>query len=183
MNPPLPDADVQAMERMRNDDADALNEIMQRWSSRISSFLTRHTGSRDTAMDLSQELFVIVWRSRAKYRPTSAFSSWLFGIAANLARQHHRWRKRHPWRDNASLPEESSDQTPGDDLLQRERSAAVRKAIQALPLPLREVVLLSEYEGLRHREIADSLHCSPKAVETRLARAKTKLRQALQRWM
>lgn len=74
-------------------------------------------------------------------------------------------------------------ETPGDDLLRREKAQAVQKAIASLPLELREAVVLFEYEGLSHEEIAAISGCSRKAVETRLYRARAALRTQLQAFL
>jgi RNA polymerase sigma-70 factor (ECF subfamily) len=84
------------MSRSREGDGLALNEIMDRWQRRLTSYLIRLTGSEAVAMDLAQETFVRVYQNRARYRPTGAFSTWLFAIASNLARHHIRWKIRHP---------------------------------------------------------------------------------------
>ena len=75
------------------------------------------------------------------------------------------------------------ERSPGDDARARETIDAVRAAIAALPDDLREVLILSEYEELSHIEIAGAVHCSPKAVERRLSRARGLLRRALAGWL
>ncbi len=90
------DPDVLAMSRLREGDDLALNEIMDRWEGRLTGYLTRLMGSEAIAVDLAEETFVRVYGNRFRYRPSGAFSTWLFAIASNLARQHFRWRLRHP---------------------------------------------------------------------------------------
>jgi RNA polymerase sigma factor (sigma-70 family) len=108
MSGPHEDPDVFSMSRLREGDDLALNEIMDRWQRRLTSYLIRLTGSEAVAMDLAQETFVRVYQNRARYRPTGAFSTWLFAMASNLARHHIRWKIRHPcvkppWRLNNRL--------------------------------------------------------------------------------
>jgi RNA polymerase sigma factor (sigma-70 family) len=95
MSEPQEDPDVRAMSRLRAGEDLALNEIMDRWRERLMSYLLRLTGDDAIALDLAQETFVRVYQHRDRYRPTGAFSSWLFAIATNLARHHFRWRMRH----------------------------------------------------------------------------------------
>lgn len=179
------------MERLSAGDDLALNSLMQRWQKPLVTFLYRYTGVHEDALDLAQETFVRVYENRARYQPRAKFSTWLFTIAANLSRNLKRWRDRHP---TVSLQElshasdsgeeipvdfASSDPTPDARSESRELAAAVRDQVQLLPHDLRTAVLLSEYEELPHAEIAEVLGCTPKAVETRLYRAREKLRRGL----
>ncbi len=185
------DPDIEAMARLRDGDDLALNEIMDRWSARVGSFLVRYVGNETDAVDLAQETFVGVYRARISYTPKAKFSTWLFGIATNLARQRMRWRRRHPEvaleLDHEANREEHPSlvqgRTPGHDVLQTERARAVREAVLALPEDLREAVTLFEYEDLSHAEIASIAGCSAKAVETRLYRARQQLRESLAKWL
>lgn len=181
-----PDSDL--MLRLADGDDLALNSLMTRWSDRVVAFLFRMTGQRDVAIDLAQETFVKLYQARARYRPQGNFSTWLFAIAANLARNHARWKARHPTVSlDATNPDGSAtfpdpvdmDPTPGEAALTHEQTTAVNAAILALPLELREALTLFVYEGLGYAEIASLNHCSPKAVETRIYRARQILKERL----
>lgn len=183
-----PDTDDAAMRRLQLGEDEALDEIMGRWQQAAARFLLRLLGDPDDAMDLAQETFVRIYEHRARYRPGSSFRAWLFTIASNLARNHLRWRARHPTRrlDAPPLHAAPTDGSPADpgpspdrEIQRRETALAVRQAIGELPEDLRVAIVLSEYEGLRQEEIAGVLRCSRKAVETRLYRARAKLRNAL----
>lgn len=186
------DADVAAMQRLRDGDDLALNLIMDRWGGPVFRFLARHVGDDGEAEDLTQETFVAVYRARLSYRPAARFSTWLFAIATNLARQRTRWRRRHPEAAVAASPGEpvgaaatlaSAGADPRQQTLAKERDAAVRDAVLELPVDLREVVLLAEYEDLSQAEIAAIVGCSVKAVESRLYRARAQLRERLRAWL
>ena len=103
------------MERLAGGHDAALNDLMERHATPLFHFLCRMVGNEDDANDLAQETFVRVFRAHASFRPTEKFSTWLFTIAANLARNHFRWRSRHP---NVSLETETgeSEQTLGNTL-------------------------------------------------------------------
>lgn len=166
----------------------AMNGIMRRWRDRLIAFLTRMVGDCATACDLAQETFVRLYRHRASYNPRQSFSTWIFTIAANLARNHHRWRKRHP--EAATDPADIAGQSPpdlsadpGQRTLAREKLAAVQRAIAALPADQREILVLSVYEHLSHEEIADITDSSLKAVELRLYRARKTLRKSLEQYL
>jgi len=144
MEPTDPHARDRAdMEKLQAGHAAALNDLMERHATPVFHFLCRMVGNEDDANDLAQETFVRVFKSAKSFRAEQGFSTWLFTIAANLARNHFRWRSRHP---NVSLEAENSEtgQSPGSTLpaklpapdaaaLAIERAAAVRAAVNNLP--------------------------------------------------
>lgn len=181
-------SDPELMSRLAGGDDLALNVLMDRWSGRVAAFLHRMTGNRDTAVDLAQETFVKLYQARERYRPSGNFSSYLFGIAANLARNHARWVARHPTLSldataddgGATVPEVSDpDHTPLEAAQAREKTRAIQQALLRLPPDLREAMTLFIYEGMGYAEIAAVGQCSPKAVETRIYRARQLLREEL----
>jgi RNA polymerase sigma-70 factor (ECF subfamily) len=184
-------ADIAAMLRLQAGDDLALNELMARWQRPITGFLFRLTGDHTTALDLAEETFVQVYQNRARYRPIASFSTWIFAVASNLFRTQARWRRRHPTTSMDAPPIDGcvplSDQlsdakpTPDEGAQSSERAAAVQAAVLSLPDDQRQTVVLFEYEGLSHEEIGRVMRCSPKAVESRLYRARAVLREKLKR--
>ena len=171
----------------------ALNDLMERHATPVFHFLCRMVGNEDDASDLAQETFVRVFRARASFRTGEKFSTWLFTIAANLARNHFRWRSRHP---NVSLEAETgdteqtlgstlpaTDPAPNEQALTAERARAVRAAVGKLPEDLREAIVLCEWEELSIAAAATILEATPKAVESRLYRARQILRERLKQWL
>ena len=171
----------------------ALNDLMERHAAPVFHFLCRIVGNEDDANDLAQETFVRVFRARASFRTSERFSTWLFTIAANLARNHFRWRARHP---NVSLDTETgekeqtlgstlpaNEQAPNEQALTAERARAVRAAVGKLPEDLREAIVLCEWEEYSVAEAAAILETTPKAVESRLYRARQILRERLKQWL
>lgn len=171
----------------------ALNDLMARHATPLFQFLYRMLGNEDDANDLAQEAFVRVHQHRARFQPDARFTTWLYTIAGNLARNHHRWRSRHP---AVSLETEAGDgpQTLGDMLVSSqagpdeataagERAAVVRAAVDALPEEMREAIILCEWEELPVAEAATVLNTTPKAVESRLYRARNLLREKLKKWL
>ncbi len=178
------------MLRLKDGDDLALNSLMARWKEALISFIYRYTGDRETAVDLAQETFIRIYRSRQSYREKGKFSTYLFTIAANLSRNHDRWRKRHPTVafdrgplgepdcNQAELLEDEAD-TPDTASQKEDQAKQIRMAVQTLPHDLRTAVLLFEFEDLSYCEVAEILNCSEKAVETRLYRARKLLRRKL----
>lgn len=185
------DDDVRCMERLKAGDDLALNELMARWQKPLVAFVLRYTGNERDAVDLAQETFVRAYESRHRYEASGKFSTWLFCIAVNLCRNLARWRERHPsvplnhTDGNFPAPQDSllaAGGTPADNAERDDLASAVREHIQKLPHDLRTVILLFEYQDMGYDEIAKSLGCTPKAVETRLYRARHQLRESLTRW-
>ena len=164
---------------LREGDDRALDALMLRWQVPLRTFLYRHLQNEADALDLAQETFVRVYRHRANYREGARFSTWMFQIALNLARDHARRRVRRPVVTLDEAPEAISEGNPQASAVIVERAQAVRAAIAGLPEPLREAVLLFEYEHKSHAEIATIVGATAKAVETRLHRAREQLRQKL----
>ena len=182
--------DASDMQRLGEGRDSALNSLMERHGERLFHYLIRQLQNEEDAADIAQEAFVRVYQHRAKFDPRQKFSTWLYTIATNLARDRLKWRSRHPQisldqtigdTDNAMrdiLPD--SKPLPDDVLSSNERAQAVRDAIAGLPEDMRTALILSEYELLPNAEIANVLRCSVKAVESRIYRAKQRLREALE---
>jgi RNA polymerase sigma-70 factor (ECF subfamily) len=187
-----PDEDAEIMLRLKKGESLALNELMTRWQTPLIGFILRYTGNTEDALDLAQETFVQVYESRHRYQPSAKFSTWLFTIATNLSRNLARWRARHPivpldaaeGDDKPSLGSliPASGDSPSDSAERNDLASAVREHVENLPHDLKTVVLLFEYQDFSYEQIAAALGCSPKAVETRLYRARQLLRESLARW-
>jgi RNA polymerase sigma-70 factor (ECF subfamily) len=191
MNEPAEQQDTADMLRLVNGHDAALNDLMERHSERLFHYLIRHLQNESDAAEVAQDAFVRVYQHRAKFDARQKFSTWLYTIATNLARDRLKWRSRHPQvsldqtvgASDSTIAEILADSKPSPDetLASRERALAVRDAVGALPEELRTPLLLAEYEAMPHAEIASVLRCSIKAVESRIYRAKQRLREYLQR--
>ena len=181
------------MQRLADGHDAALNDLMARHAQPVFQFLCRMLGNEDDANDLAQETFLRVYQHRASFKPGVRFTTWLYTIAANLARNHYRWRTRHP---NVSLDAESeasgqsigdvlpsSDPAPDGAAVATERAAAVRAEVEKLPADMREVIILCEWQELSAAEAAAILATTPKAIDNRLYRARNLLRDRLRRWL
>lgn len=181
------------MERLMAGHDLALNDLMERHAQPVFCFLCQMLGNEEDANDLAQETFVRVFRARSSFRLNEKFSTWLYTIAANLARNHFRWRARHPGvsLDAASEDTEQSfgnvlpakDAPPSDQALSTERAAIVRAEVSRLPEDLREAIVLCEWEDASMAEAAAILETTPKAIESRLYRARKILRERLKNWL
>jgi RNA polymerase sigma-70 factor, ECF subfamily len=182
-----PDPDARLMERLKTDDL-ALNIIMERWSSRVASFVFKMSGSHALANELAQETFVKLYQARMRYEAKGSFNGYLFGIAANLVKNHRRWQMRHPTVslddpdfDSQGNPDFSMSHSsdPSASVETRETLRTILEAVFSLPVDLREAITLFVDEGLGYSEIAQVVGCTPKAVETRIYRARQILKTRL----
>jgi RNA polymerase sigma-70 factor (ECF subfamily) len=171
----------------------ALDDLMGRHAERLYHYLLRALRNESEAADLAEEAFVRIYEHRASFKPRSKFSTWLYTIATNLARDMQRYRARHPQVSLDAVAGETgrdlkevlpdAGPNPGQSLEAGERAEAVRRAVAALPEELRVPLVLAEYEEKSHDEIAQILDCSAKAVEMRIYRARNQLRTQLQAQM
>ena len=177
--------DTAAMAALAAGDDSALARLAARWAGRLTAFLTRLTGDPATADDLAQETFVRIFRSRATWRHGARFHPWLFSIAANLARRHHRFRRRHPevLQAEPSPGEADPAPDPAAAAAAAERAAAVRSAVLALPHDLRAAVILTTWESMTQADAAEALGVTTKAIEHRTAKARELLRRRLTPWL
>ena len=185
-----PEEDAALMRGVQAGDEAAFAALMERWELPVKRLLGRIVLNETDAAELAQETFVRVWQQREKFRDGAAVRPWVFAIAVNLARNRLRWWRRRPsvslqeWSETPGEGREARGERAGAEKLERdERAAAVREAVEALPADLREALVLAEYEELGHAEIAVTLGCTAKAVESRVARAREKLHGMLKRWV
>lgn len=160
----------------------ALNRLVARWEKPLFGFAWRYVRNTADARDLAAETLVRLYQNRTKLAPDSNVSAWLFTTLVNLCRNHHRWRERHPsvsLEETAAREQTSEALAPGAELEQRETLEALSAAIDRLPHELKATLLLHHYERLSYREIGAATGCSERGVETRLYRARQRLREEL----
>jgi len=145
-------------------------------------------GDRDEALDLSQEVFLRVFRTIYRFRGQSSLRTWIYRIAVNQARNRHRfWRRRHR-ADQVSLDQHiathgellsSGQSTPDRMFAQKELAERLQRALDHLPFDQRTAIVLREIDGLSYEEIAFSLGVAVGTVKSRLTRARQALRLEL----
>ncbi|PZO52819.1 MAG: RNA polymerase subunit sigma-24 [Alphaproteobacteria bacterium] len=167
---------------LKGDNA-AFSELMGRHKDALYRFVRRYVGDADQAFDLVQDTFIACWSALDTYDRARPFNVWLRRIALNKCRDWSRRRQVRRFFFSAA-PLEAADSSPlaaapDDDALKQARLAALDAAIAALPAALKEPLLLTVYEGLSHIEAAAVLGLSARAVETRIHRAKQRLREVL----
>ncbi len=187
------DPDVRLMLEVRDGNAAAFEELVSRYQGRLLRVLRHLVGSREQAEDLTQEVFLRVYRARQSYEPGAKFSTWLFTIANHVAANALRSRSRchevtiQP-RDGSPMGtrpldkmlQSSSGQMPARQLDKAEAREIVQMALESLNERQRMAVLLSKFEGMSYAEIATIMELSLQAVKSLLSRARESLREVLQ---
>jgi RNA polymerase sigma-70 factor (ECF subfamily) len=162
------------VQRALGGDAEAFGELVRRWERRIFALTYGLLGREEDARDATQETFLAAFRNLRGFRGEAKVSSWLHRIAVNqcLTRQ-----RRAKVRNESALEDDvdatggfaaPADSTPASVVEGRQRTAAVRRALYGLPLELRQVVVMKEFEELTFREIAEALDLPLSTVKSRL---------------
>jgi RNA polymerase sigma-70 factor (ECF subfamily) len=161
----------------------AFDELVNRYQNRLLNFVYRTTGDRERAEDLVQEVFVRVYRHIHRFDRSRKFSTWIYTIASNLAKNELRNRSRNPlvlfqtirrnWEDDdRPLQFEDPGSRPDDLYRKRHLREVVEDAVEKLPLHHRNVFVLRELEGKSYEEIAEITSCNLGTVKSRLNRAR-----------
>lgn len=146
-------------------------------------------GSREEALDLSQEVFLRVFRTLATFRAQSSLRTWIYRIVINQARNRQRWWRRRRQSDQVSLdqhlqvhgelPQRNESVGPDRMLARKQAAARLWAAMERLPFDQRTALVLREFDGLSYEEIAFSLDVAVGTVKSRLTRARQALRADL----
>jgi RNA polymerase sigma-70 factor (ECF subfamily) len=183
------DPEVVLMLRVQRGDPGAFALLVERYWRRVCGRLYRQLGDRGEAEDLTQDVFLRVYRARARYRPRARFTTWLFFIARNVARNALRSRRRRPvvtgggdGPDAVPFLEEMLADTgegPERPLQRAELASRVRSAVAGLERRQRTAVELFQFDGRSHKQVAEEMATTTKAVKALLARARGRLRERL----
>lgn len=183
----LSDEDV--MERCALGSEAAFRALVQRYRTRIMNLVCRFISDRDRAEEISQEVFLRVYRNRERYRKSGKFSTWIFTIAVNLTKNEIRSRVRHKGTYSLDAMEEDSGgqglafpdgrPLPDADLSAREIQERVAEALRKLPPRYREAVVLRDIEGMSYEEVGEILKIPGGTVRSRINRARLMLKERL----
>jgi len=186
--------DGPAQERERGGQAvtEAFDELFQAYEQRIFNLVYRLVGDYEEAADLTSETFVRALRAYDRFRGDAHPYTWLYRIAINLCKNYFRCQQHRsrihsfsldgPLRgDQAEAPREIEDTRPGPQFRMeaKELESRVQKCLLQLRPEFRTLIVLRDVQGLSYREIGRVLGCSEKAVKSRLFRARSQLREAL----
>ena len=179
------------VEDCRRGDPEAFARLVALHERMVYNLAARLLGDAEEARDLSQEVFLLVYRTLGRFQGRSSLRTWIYRIVVNQCRNRQRWWRRRrrerscpledvTARDEVKMAAAADVKSPFDEMARRERSAAVQAALGRLSFDHRAVLLLREVEGLSCDEIAATLGVATGTVKSRLARARDGLRAVLE---
>ena len=172
-----PDADL--IQRWQQGDRSAFEALVRRWQDPIAKFLARQVGQLDLVQDLCQEVFLRLYLAGARYRESGVFSTWLYRIALNVARDAARRGRTLPrvWPEQELAIPDREGASPCE---QQELAEVLTRALAELPPALREVLVLRHYEAMNFEEMSRLLRVPASTLKSRFAVALGRLRLRLQ---
>jgi RNA polymerase sigma-70 factor (ECF subfamily) len=182
------------MLRVKAGDQSAFDYLVQKYRRPMLSFMYRMVHNTAVAEDLAQEVFLRVYRSRENYEASAKFTTWLYRIASNLAVNHARDTRHQRPENTVSLDEPDQETgltmdvpdnslTAEEAIVRRERLAAIRQRVQALPERQRIAVIMHKYQQMDYHQIAEVLKLSESAIKSLLFRAYETLRVQLKEFV
>ena len=192
--PDQDDPDAVLMLRVKRGDRAAFAELVEKYKQPLFNFICRTLRDETESEDLAQNVFLQVYKSRARYERTAKFSTWLFTIARNLCLNEIRRRSRHPAEsleethpENEDLPsrqyEDKKNFLPTENLLHGELASKIEEALDALPEAQRTAILLCRQDELSYEEIAEILDCSLSATKSLIHRGRETLKEKLKPYL
>jgi len=187
-------SDVELMLAVQSGDMDAFARLVDRHRNAIVNLSYRYLANRADAEDLAQEVFLRVYRARARYRPEAKFTTWLYRVAVNASLNEVRNRKNRPTHsaarfggaeedDGAPMVADGEASSPPEAAEREELRAHVRAAVADLPERQRLALLLNKFHGLGYQEMAEALDMSVPAVKSLLVRARENVRKRIEPYL
>jgi RNA polymerase sigma-70 factor (ECF subfamily) len=181
--------DSRLVARALKGDRKAFEMIVRKYEQPLTSYLGRMTGEREAALDFAQEVFLKVYCSLKSYRPAYKFSTWLFTIASNHLIDH--WRKKRLPTVSLDQPIDNEDgpllpqvADPGPSVVRKLELAEIRqkieRALESVPVALRELFVLRHVNEFSYEEIADIKSLPVGTVKNRVFQAKEMLRKRME---
>ncbi len=170
--------ETELIRRWQGGDPAAFAALVRRWQQPMARFLYHLVERKEVVADLCQEVFLRAYQAGPRYRENGRFSSWLYTIALNVARDAGRSKRR----ESLPIDEEKlvgRSLSPGSSCEQQELARIVRQAVAELPEPLRVVLVLRHYEGMNFEQISRLLGTPASTLKSRFAAALGRLREQL----
>ena len=192
--PEHPDPGAALMLRVKRGDRVAFAELVEKYKQPLFNVICRTLRDETEAEDLAQNVFLQVYKSRARYERTAKFSTWLFTIARNLCLNEIRRRSRHPAESLEETHAEHDDQPsrqyedkkiflPTETALHGELAQKIEEALAGLPENQRTAILLCRQDELSYEEIAEVLDCSLSATKSLIHRGREMLKEKLKPYL
>ena len=175
------------IKRAKSGDEQAFAEIVKLYEKTVYNSALYISQNREDAFDISQEVFLKLWRALPSYRGDASLKTWIAAITKNSAIDYVRARNQKSAASltldgdekEADIIDQSISSNPQKSLEQKERAEAVRKAVKALDEPIRQTLILREFHNLSYAEIADILKISEGTVKSRISRGREQVKEFL----
>jgi len=185
--------DRELVERFQDGDRSVFDVLVDRHSAKAYQIAYGVLGNREDAEEVSQDVFVRIYRALHKFRGDSEFSTWMYRIAINLARNKYRWNKSRGLPQRLSIDEPISNKDgseskfelteerlqPNEEVELDEFEKNVMEQLHGLPPVYRDALLLRNVEDMSYEDIASTLGCKLGTIKSRIARAREELRRRL----
>jgi len=179
--------DEDLVQKIKNGDIDAFDQLVQRYEGKIYSVAYRFMGNHADAGDLAQDTFIRMYQALPSFRGDSSFATWLYRVAANACRDElrKRQRRRSVSMDEmieaspANMPAAASDYSPEETAQRHETQRQVQECLNQLSNDHRLILVMREIQGLSYEEIASVLDCSLGTVKSRISRARNALKEKI----
>ncbi len=185
----MSDNEKALLEKAKNGDLDAFEKLIEGYQKKVFNIVYRMIGNPDDASELTQEVFIRVFRSIGSFKEESQFSTWIYKIATNICLDELRKQKKHKVisldeeikSDDGEMKRQIEDDKPQPDIIaeRNELKKTVRNAILALPDEYRLVIIMRDIKGLSYEEIARITKCPEGTVKSRINRARKALKAIL----
>lgn len=159
--------------------AAAFGELVRYYEKFVFNVAYSFMSNYDDSFDVAQESFIKAWEKLSTFKGDSAFSTWLYRITANTAKDDLAKRNRDMNREEADENTASNQKTPEEEAIERENASELAEALSSLDDSMREIIVLRELDGLSYAEISKTLGIEEGTVKSRLSRAREKLREIL----
>ncbi len=177
------------IERCKNGDMTAFEDIVHQYERLVYATAYRMLNNHSDAQDVSQEVFIKVYKKLDSYKPTYSFGAWISTITSNTSIDYIRKHKKQSllsldkeieFEDSSvGLTIESNDPTPEQELMQKEKRELIQKAIELLDEESRELIILRDINGIPYNEIAESLDLKLGTVKSKISRSRIKLQKII----
>ena len=166
------------MLKVKSGQLDQLGLLFERYNRPLYGFFLRLTGDEELSEDLVQNVFVRIIKYRHTYKGDGKFSTWMYHMARNLFADHYRKEKRRGYKEDLDVADryQTNDDNVEKSKIASEELGLLQLAMDRLPEDKREILVLSKYQGMKYKDIADLLEITESAVKVRIFRALKELR-------
>ena len=169
------------MMRVKAGQLDSLATLFESNKSRLFNYFRRMGNSPEVSEDLVQETFMRILAYRTSFNGTSSFRTWLYGIARNTSVDHFRKHKNSAGHEEFDETLMDGDTTLCEELELEQKHSLFNRALQGMPVEMREIIVLSRFQQMKYEDIADLINCNLNTLKSRMSLAIGKLKESYQR--